>query len=138
MSNKLHEFLSKELRNLEAAGLYQEGLHLKSAQGARIQIGNKTVLNFVSENYLGWAKDARLVKASEENIREFGTGWASGRIASGTHASHKLLEKTLSEFLNTESSVLFPNAYLAHLGICESLFLEQDYLFCDFSLSPSM
>ncbi|MBY0470412.1 glycine C-acetyltransferase [bacterium] len=138
MSKLLRDFLVKEINNLEAAGLLQEGLSLNSPQGPNIKIGSKNLLNFASDNYLGWANHPSLKEAAKLALDELGTGWASGRLFSGTHATHRKLEEGLSQFLRTQETLLFSSGYQANLGIFESLFNEQDYIFCDFSLHPSM
>ena len=137
MSKVLQEFLTKELQNLEAAGLFQSGAALSSPQGGRVQIGVRELINFASDNYLGWTHDPELIQAASTALQQFGTGWASGRILSGTHELHRSLEILLSKFLGTEESLIFPTGYQANLGIFECLFTDQDYLFCDYSLHPS-
>src|SRR4051812_6873547 len=107
MSKQLHKFLSKELQNLEAAGLLQEGFSLTSAQSGRIQLGTKTLLNFASDNYLGWAFHEGIGNAAGEVLEKYGTSWASGRVVSGTHDLHRRLDKSVSQFLKTEDTLLF-------------------------------
>jgi glycine C-acetyltransferase len=138
MSKELGEFLAKELSNLEAAGLLQEAPVLTSSQMPQLQIGKKNVVGFASDNYLGWASDERLAKAASDATMEWGSSFASGRLASGTHALHRKLESDLSKFLKVEDAVLYATGYQANLGIFENLFNEQDFIFCDYSLHPSM
>src|SRR5204862_280596 len=135
---KLHDFLFKELQNLEAAGLYQLGITLTTPQEPRIQTSNKTLLNLASDNYLGWSNDARIKEYVMETVEKWGIGWASSRVVSGTHALHKQVEHEIAEFLKVEECVVFSSAYQANMSIFENLFGEQDFIFCDFSLHPSL
>src|SRR4051812_21635499 len=127
MSKELGEFLAKELNNLEAAGLIQEGPVLMTPQAPEIQLGKKKVVGFASDNYLGWASDKRLREAASEAALEWGSSYASARLASGTHSLHKKLEAELAKFLKIEDSILFATGYQANLGIFENLFGEQDF-----------
>lgn len=138
MSKKLHNFLYTELQNLEAAGLYQTGLILNSPQDGKIQTSTKTFINFASDNYLGWANDKRLKDHVCEVVNNFGIGWASTRVVSGGHALHVTIEKALADFLSVQDTVLFASSYQAKMGLFENLFSEQDYIFCDFALQPSL
>src|SRR5579885_477452 len=138
MSKELGEFLAKELNNLEAAGLLQESPVLTSPQMPQLQLGKKNVVGFASDNYLGFASDERLAKAAAEATMEWGSSFASGRLASGTHTLHKKVESSLAKFLKVQDAIVYATGYQANLGIFENLFNEQDFIFCDFSLHPSM
>jgi glycine C-acetyltransferase len=138
MSKELGEFLAKELNNLEAAGLMQEGPVLTSPQKPQLQLGKKSVVGFASDNYLGWASDERLAQAASEATLEWGSSFASGRLSSGTSNLHRKLETEVAKFLKVEDAVVYATGYQANLGIFENLFNEQDFIFCDFSLHPSM
>src|SRR4051794_17855624 len=120
MSKQLREFLAKELNNLEAAGLLQTSAVLQSPQAPEIQLGKKTLIGFASDNYLGWASDARLRKAAAQATEEWGSSWGSGRLASGTHTLHRKLEADLASFLKVEDAITFASGYQANLGIFES------------------
>jgi glycine C-acetyltransferase len=138
MSKKLRDFLSKELQNLSAAGLMVEGPVLTSPQGNAIKVGAKELLNFASDDYLGWTHDSRLKEAAAKALDDLGNGFASGRLSTGTHSSHQKLEKSVANLLALEDSLLYASSFEAGLGIFESLFGEDDYLFCDYSLHPSL
>jgi glycine C-acetyltransferase len=138
MSKELGEFLAKELNNLEAAGLLQDSPVLTSPQQPQLQLGKKNVVGFASDNYLGFASDERLAKAASDAAMEWGSSFASGRLASGTHTIHRKLETELAKFLKVQDAAVYATGYQANLGIFENLFNEQDFIFCDFSLHPSL
>ena len=61
MSTKL-DWLTQEIDGLKEQGLYNRIRTIGSAQGARIKVDGKDVLNFCSNNYLGLANHPNLLK----------------------------------------------------------------------------
>ena len=54
MYKTLQPVLQQELSSIKEAGLYKQERIITSAQGAEISVeGNKYVLNFCANNYLG-------------------------------------------------------------------------------------
>ena len=60
------DWLTQEIEGLKEQGLYNRIRTIGSAQGARIVVDGKDVLNFCSNNYLGLANHPRLVEAAKE------------------------------------------------------------------------
>ena len=99
MYGKFRELLQAELAAIRQQGLYKEERILEGPQGAEIQVGGKTVLNFCANNYLGLAADPRVTEAARRTLDRWGYGLSSVRFICGTTSLHKQLEQELSEFL---------------------------------------
>lgn len=66
-----------------------------------------------SNNYLGLANHPDVVNAGIEALRTYGAGTASVRFICGTFSPHHTLEKTIAEYMGTESSYTFVSCWNA-------------------------
>lgn len=131
MNQKLKDRLGSELQEIEASGLFKNERIITSDQGAEIVVGNKKVLNFCANNYLGLSSDSTVIKAAKDTIDERGYGMSSVRFICGTQDIHKELEKKISEFLGTEDTILYAACFDANGGVFEPLFNDQDAIISD-------
>ena len=87
MYGKFKDFLSQELANIEAAGLYKKERIITTPQRADIQVNaGEGVLNFCANNYLGLSDNKRLIEAAKaamehglKSVEVFVKGPGSGR-----------------------------------------------------------
>lgn len=132
MYKTLQPVLQQELSSIKEAGLYKQERIITSAQGAEISVeGNKYVLNFCANNYLGLSSHPRVIAAAKATIDSRGFGLSSVRFICGTQDIHKELERKISEFLGTEDTILYAAAFDANGGVFEPLFNEQDAIISD-------
>ncbi|MEO9144154.1 MAG: glycine C-acetyltransferase [Ginsengibacter sp.] len=131
MNQNFAKRLGKELEDITSAGLYKNERIITSAQGAEIQVGGKTVLNFCANNYLGLAAHPKVIAASKKTTDERGYGLSSVRFICGTQDIHKELEKKISDFLGTEDTILYAACFDANGGVFEPLFGEGDAIISD-------
>ena len=131
MYSKMKEYLTNEIESLHKQNLYKHERIIESEQGAEISVGGKKVLNFCANNYLGLSSHPELIKAAHEEIDKRGYGLSSVRFICGTQDDHKLLEQKVSEFLNTEDTILFCSAFDANGAVFEPLFGEEDAIITD-------
>jgi len=131
MNTNFSQRLGAELEEIKASGLYKNERIITSAQGAEIEVGGKTVLNFCSNNYLGLANHPKVIEASKNTSDKHGYGLSSVRFICGTQDIHKELEKTISDFLGTEDTILYAACFDANGGVFEPLFGEEDAIISD-------
>ena len=74
----------KELNNVKNAGLFKYERIIMSKQGAEINVNNKLVLNFCSNNYLGLSNHPKIIEAAREAVEKWGFGLSSVRFICGT------------------------------------------------------
>jgi len=132
MYDSLKPKLEKELKEIEAAGLFKNERIITSPQAAEITIaGGKKVLNFCGNNYLGLSSHPKVVEAAKAAIDSHGFGLSSVRFICGTQDIHKELEKKISEFLGTEDTILYAAAFDANGGVFEPILGSEDAIISD-------
>ena len=132
MYGKFQEYLQKELKAIDEAGLYKRERNIASAQSAEIMLqdGSKA-LNFCANNYLGLADNPRLIEAAKSAMEARGYGMSSVRFICGTQDIHKELEKAISEYFHTEDTILYAACFDANGGVFEPLFTAEDAIISD-------
>jgi glycine C-acetyltransferase len=131
MNTRLSERISRELTEIEEAGLLKKERIITSLQGAEITVGGKRVLNFCANNYLGLSSHPDVEAAAKKAIDERGYGLSSVRFICGTQDIHKELEQKIAAFLGTEDTILYAAAFDANGGVFEPLFNEEDAIISD-------
>src|SRR5437016_2294330 len=124
--------LSQTLEEIKSQGLYKTERVITTPQDAHIAVaGGKRVLNMCANNYLGLADHPELIKAAKEALDSHGLGMASVRFICGTQDLHKELEASLTKFLGTEETILYPSCFDANGGLFETLLTEKDAIISD-------
>lgn len=131
MNKKFVQRIAKEVEDIKTSGLYKTERIISSPQGAEIKVGNKTVLNFCANNYLGLSSHPKVIAAAHKAIDSHGYGMSSVRFICGTQDIHKDLEEKISKFLGTEDTILYAAAFDANGGVFEPLFNEEDAIISD-------
>jgi len=131
MFGSLETVIAKRLEEITSSGLYKNERSLGSAQGSKIRSGDKALLNFCANNYLGLADDQRIKVAAGKALQELGFGVASVRFICGTQDIHLELEAAVSKFLGTDDTILFSSCFDANGGVFEALFGEEDAIISD-------
>lgn len=131
MYQNFQEFLTNELQEIKAAGLWKNEREITSPQNANISVKGDKVLNFCANNYLGLANNPRLIAAAKNAMDERGYGMASVRFICGTQDLHKALEKAIAKFFNMEDTILYAACFDANGGVFEPLLGEKDAIISD-------
>ncbi|MDO5571097.1 MAG: glycine C-acetyltransferase [Bacteroidales bacterium] len=132
MYGEIKEFLTKELQSIEEAGLYKNERLIATPQSAEIKLANgQKVLNFCANNYLGLSDNPRVIKAAKEAMDARGYGMSSVRFICGTQDMHKELEKAISDYFQTEDTILYAACFDANGGVFEPLLSDQDAIISD-------
>ncbi|HEV3081279.1 MAG TPA: glycine C-acetyltransferase [Gemmataceae bacterium] len=127
----LADTLKSQLTDLQNGGLYKRERQLQGPQGAAIQVGDREVINFCANNYLGLANHPAVVAAAQEALRRYGYGLASVRFICGTQDLHKQLEAALASFLGKDDAILYSSCFDANGGLFETLLGEEDAVISD-------
>ena len=77
--------LKQELNAIRTDGLYRELRRVTSAQGPHVQIGDRPLLNFSSNDYLGLAQHPALQEAAIKAVERFGSGSGASRLICGSN-----------------------------------------------------
>jgi glycine C-acetyltransferase len=124
-------WIEDELSSLKKQGLFTTIRSLDSAQGARITIDGRSLLNFCSNNYLGLANDPRLKQAAQAAIEQWGVGPGAVRTIAGTMGLHLELERRLAAFKEVEATITFQSGFAANLATIPALVGRGDLIFSD-------
>lgn len=132
MYGKIKQHLADELAAIESAGLYKRERIITGSQQAEITVtGNKQVLNFCANNYLGLSNNSRLIEAAKRAMDTHGYGMSSVRFICGTQDIHKELEKAVSDYFGTEDAILYAACFDANGGVFEPILGEEDAIISD-------
>ena len=122
---------SKQLEDIKKSGLYKDERIIESPQNSTIRVGNKDVLNFCSNNYLGLSNHPKVIDSAIEGIKEWGFGLSSVRFICGTQTIHKNLEHKLSKFLKKQDTILYTSCFDANGGLLETILDKGDAIMSD-------
>jgi len=132
MFNSFQNHVKAQLDDIRAAGTYKRERIITTPQDAHIRVADgQPVLNMCANNYLGLAEHPAVIKAAQEALDRWGYGLSSVRFICGTQSVHKELERTLSEFLGTEDTILYSSCFDANGGLFETLLGPEDAVISD-------
>jgi glycine C-acetyltransferase len=128
---RLRDLLRTQLDDLKTKGLYKRERQLQGPQGSAIKVGNKDVVNFCANNYLGLANHPEIVAAAADGLKRFGYGMASVRFICGTQEIHKQFEGAVARFLGKDDAILYSSCWDANGGLFETILGEEDAVISD-------
>ena len=124
--------LAQQIEDTKAQGLFKNERIITSSQQADIEVNHEQqVLNFCANNYLGLANHPELIDAAKSGLDSHGFGMASVRFICGTQDIHKQLEATISDFLGTQETILYPSCFDANGGLFETILDAEDAIISD-------
>ena len=123
--------LAAALAQKQADGLYRRRRTLSSAQGARVVVDGRELLNFCSNDYLGLATHPAVIAAFQQAAARYGVGSGSSHLVCGHSAEYHAIEEELAVFTGRERALLFSTGYAANTGIVQALVGRGDAVFED-------
>ena len=131
MFGKAREIYQKQLKEIHEGGLYKKERIITTPQNREILSGERTVLNFCANNYLGLSDNPDLIEAAQSALHSHGFGMSSVRFICGTQDIHKRLEQKISTFLAKEDTILYTSCFDANGGLFETLLGPEDAVISD-------
>jgi glycine C-acetyltransferase len=132
MTDTTRKHYNDILQSIEDEGLFKKERVIISPQRANIEVkGGQKVLNMCANNYLGLANNPDIISAAKESFDKWGYGLSSVRFICGTQDIHKQLEGKISEFLETEDTILYTSCFDANGGLFETILSEEDAVISD-------
>jgi glycine C-acetyltransferase len=117
---------------IRGSGLWKTERVITTPQSPCIDTVTHTgLINMCANNYLGLADHPEVKAAAKAGIDRWGYGLSSVRFICGTQELHKELEAKLSEFLQTEDTILYSSCYDANGGLFETLLSAEDAIISD-------
>jgi glycine C-acetyltransferase len=131
MFDQAEAVYDKVISEIRSAGLFKDERIIESPQGSHIRVGGREVLNFCANNYLGLSSHPKVIEAAHQALNERGYGLSSVRFICGTQDLHKQLERSISEFLGMQDTLLYGSCFDANGGLFETLLGPEDAVISD-------
>lgn len=126
------QYYADILNDIKESGLWKEERIITTPQRSKISTTKADgVLNMCANNYLGLADNKDVIEAAKKAYDVWGYGLSSVRFICGTQGIHKELEKKLSEFLQTDDTILYSSCFDANGGLFETITTENDAIISD-------
>ena len=125
------DWLADDLDALRAAGLERPHRVRSGRQGREVDLDGQTLLNFGSNDYLGYAGDVRLTKAASKAACAEGFGAGASPLVSGHSQAHELLERALAHLLAVDAALTFPSGFAANTATIAALVGPDDVVASD-------
>ncbi len=127
----LSQELMVRLEQLRKDNLYRQLRTVDSAQGSRIEMNGRELINFSSNDYLGLANHDAVKEGALHAIRDYGAGAGASRLICGSQRIHHLLEEQLAEFKGLEAALTFSTGYATAIGTIPCLVGSGDVVVVD-------
>ena len=118
MTGRLAARVDDRLRSLRDAGLLR---HLHPPAG----------IDFSSNDYLGLARDPRVVEALAAGVRREGCGSTGSRLLRGDREAFAAAERRFAAFKGASRALYFSSGYLANLAVVTTLAEKGDLVLSD-------
>ncbi|MCW2783953.1 MAG: 8-amino-7-oxononanoate synthase [Marmoricola sp.] len=112
MSSRFEDWLGERATAREQAGLVRR-LFASDTAGP--------MLDLAGNDYLGLARDPRVVAAAAKAAEEYGAGAGASRLVTGTLSVHDQLEAALAAFTGFPSALVLSTGYHANLATVAAL-----------------
>lgn len=120
-----------EAREVQKKGLYPFFIPIEESRGSRVVMKGRELIMIGSNNYLGLSWDPRVIEASINAIKKYGTSCSGSRFANGTLSLHVELEEKLAKFTGKEAALCFSTGYQTNLGAISALVGRNEHIITD-------
>src|ERR1700724_3726235 len=96
------------------------------------------LLDLAGNDYLGLARDPRVVAGAVAAARTYGAGTGASRLVSGTLSIHTELEQAMAAFTGFASALVFSSDYHATLSVIQALADRDTLVVSDAHIHASM
>jgi len=92
---------------------------------------DSALLDLASNDYLGLARDPRVVQGAVDAVRRWGAGATGSRLVTGSTEAHAALEQALADHLGTDAALVLSTGYHANLSVITALAGRGDLVVSD-------
>jgi 8-amino-7-oxononanoate synthase len=118
----------------QAAEREAHGLTRRLADSDR----GEPLLDLAGNDYLGLARDPRVVAGAVAAAQAYGAGAGASRLVSGTLSLHTELEQAMAAFTGFPSALVFSSGYHANLSVVQALADQDTLVVSDAHIHASM
>lgn len=125
-------------RLARASGYWPYYKPVESASTPRITIEGREAINFGSNNYLSLSYHPKVIEATVQATKHFGSGVTGSRLLNGTLTLHKELETELADFYGREAALVFATGYVANMSAIVGYLGRRDFAVADKEIHNSL
>ncbi len=130
-SPSLQEFAAARLAQLDTQGIRRQLTPTRRLAPGQTSRGDRTLISFCDNDYLGLAMDRRVVQAAAEAAQAYGAGSGASRLVTGDCPLNAQLEAALARMKNAPAARVFGSGYLANIGAAPVLVGAGDLIVMD-------
>jgi 8-amino-7-oxononanoate synthase len=123
--------VESQLAEIRSRSLLRGLREIGTAQQPETRSGERDLVNFSSNDYLGLAADPILREAAKACIDQWGVGSGASRLVCGSLGPHGQLERDLAAYKGTEAAIAFSSGYAAALGALGAMAGPEDVIILD-------
>src|SRR5438128_5773040 len=105
---------------------------------AEVMMGDRRILMFGSNNYLGLTTNPEVKAAAKQAVDLYGTGCSGSRMLNGTMDLHVKLEEALARFMKREAALAFGTGFQTNLGALSTIAQKGDVIIADRNIHASL
>ncbi len=112
------------LSELQRAQQLHVRRHLRSVTPAargRIMVGDRSMVNFSSNDYLGLSQHPALIERAQQWASQYGAGAQASRLVCGNLTLHERVEAKLAHLKGTEAALLFASGWQANASVLPAI-----------------
>ena len=118
-------------REVMAAGLYPYFKPIQENCGTEVFVKGRRLIMMASNNYLGLTVHPKVIEASIEAVKKYGSGCTGSRFLNGTLELHEELEERLARFTGHEAALVFSTGFQTNLGAISAIVGKRDAVIID-------
>jgi 8-amino-7-oxononanoate synthase len=123
--------IARFLQQRADQGLLRTLKPVNSRGAGRLHRGDRELIDFSSNDYLGLANHPDLKLATQKALEEWGVSSCASRLLSGDTKIHHTLEERVASLSGKERALVFSSGYQANVGIISALVGRGDAVFSD-------
>ena len=112
-------------------GYYPYFRPINRSWGTEVEVAGRRLIMIGSNDYLGLSHDPRVMEASAQALRRWGSGTGGSRFLCGNLTLHEALEERLAAFVGKKKAVVHATGFTTNLGAIACLLTPQDVIVCD-------
>lgn len=125
------EFLANKLETARQADQFRQIIPTVGGNQCQLIVGDKTLINFSANDYLGLASDPQVIAAANEACAKYGVGSGGSPLVTGHSSLHQDLQAKLCEVTGLENAMLFSSGFAANSGVLATMLGKNDLLLQD-------
>lgn len=121
----------EQLEQLRRKGLLRQLRQVSSDDGLALNISRNDLVNWGSNDYLGFSRHPALVEAASGALLQHGVGSGASRLLTGTSPLHSALEGAIAAFKGKPAALTFSSGYATAVGTLGALLGKEDVVILD-------